>query len=77
MMKNVTVTLDDDTALWVRVAAARRNTSVSRLLGELLAEHMRIDQGYEAAKQRFLGQPPVPLRSAPQPYPSRDALHER
>jgi hypothetical protein len=76
-MKNVTVTLDDETALWVRVAAVRRHTSVSKLLNEFLAEQMQIDQGYEAAKQRFLSQPPVVLRSTPDPYPTRDALHER
>ncbi|MCP5197924.1 MAG: CopG family transcriptional regulator [Gammaproteobacteria bacterium] len=76
-MKNVTVTLDDETALWVRVAAARRNTSVSKLLGEILAEQMHIDQGYEAAKQRFLSKEPEPLRSEPHPYPDRDTLYER
>ena len=37
-MKNVTVTMEDSVADWARMEAARRNTSVSRLVGEMLAE---------------------------------------
>lgn len=36
-MKNVTVTMADDVARWVRVEAATRGLSVSRLLGEYVA----------------------------------------
>jgi hypothetical protein len=36
----VTVTLEEDVAQWARIEAARRDTSVSRLLGELLKERM-------------------------------------
>jgi hypothetical protein len=39
-LRNVTVTLEEDVAQWARIEAARRDTSVSRLLGELLKEHM-------------------------------------
>ena len=38
--RNVTVTLEEDVAQWARIEAARRDTSVSRLLGELLKERM-------------------------------------
>jgi plasmid stability protein len=48
-MKNVTITLDEDVARWARVWAARHDTSVSRISGELLQEHMRQEEGYEAA----------------------------
>jgi len=34
--------------------AARRNTSVSRLIGELLAEKMRHDDSYERAMREAL-----------------------
>src|SRR5208282_5877967 len=37
-LRNVTVTLEEDVAKWARIEAARRDTSVSRLLGELLKE---------------------------------------
>ena len=39
-LRNVTVTLEEDVAQWARIEAARRDTSVSRLLGEFLKEKM-------------------------------------
>ncbi|MBH9551350.1 CopG family transcriptional regulator [Inhella gelatinilytica] len=53
-MRNVTVTMEDAVADWVRVEAARRNTSVSRWLGELLAEKMRHDDAYERGMREAL-----------------------
>ena len=76
-MKNVTITLDEETAQWARVWAARRNTSVSRLLGQVLAERMHQETGYEAAKNRFLAKAPRPLRENNRPYPERDSLYDR
>ena len=53
-MKNVTVTMEDTVADWARMEAARRNTSVSRMIGELLAEKMRHDDSYERAMREEL-----------------------
>lgn len=53
-MKNVTVTMDDAVADWARVEAAKRNTSVSRLIGEMLAEKMRRTDAYERAMHEAL-----------------------
>ena len=53
-MKNVTVTMEDQVADWARLEAARRHTSVSRLIGELLAEKMRHDDAYERAMREAL-----------------------
>ncbi len=39
-LRNVTVTLEEEVAQWARIEAAKRDTSVSRLLGELLKERM-------------------------------------
>ena len=39
-LRNITVTLEEDLAQWARIEAAKRDTSVSRLLGELLKERM-------------------------------------
>ena len=39
-LRNVTVTLEEGVAQWARIEAARQDTSVSRLLGELLKERM-------------------------------------
>lgn len=79
-MRNVTVTLDDAVADWARVWAARHHTSVSRMLGELLAEKMAHEERYMIAMEEFLAVKPVKLSKmqiADQPYPKRDALHER
>jgi hypothetical protein len=47
------VTLEEDTAQWARIEAARQDTSVSRLLGALLKERMSAQNGStsEAAKR--------------------------
>jgi len=45
-MKNVTITLPEDLAREARVLAAQQQTSVSRFVGELLAERMRAERGY-------------------------------
>jgi hypothetical protein len=39
------VTLEEDVAQWARIEAARRDTSVSRLLGGLLKERMSTQDG--------------------------------
>ncbi|HEX7637272.1 MAG TPA: CopG family transcriptional regulator [Burkholderiaceae bacterium] len=74
-MKNVTVTMEDRVAEWARMEAARRNTSVSRLIGELLAEKMRHDDAYERAMREELEF--KSMGASKGPYFSRDELHER
>jgi hypothetical protein len=76
-LRNVTVTLDERTARWARVEAARRDTSVSKLIGEMLRDHMRRDTAYEAAMSRYLTRAPERLRGPGETYPPRDALYER
>jgi hypothetical protein len=39
-LRNVTVTLEEDVALWARIEAARQDLSVSRLLGQILKDRM-------------------------------------
>ncbi len=76
-MKNVTITLDADTAQRVRVEAAQRNLSLSRFIGEVLRERLRKADDYERALQRILTMKPFPLKGPPQRYPSRDELYDR
>ena len=76
-LKNVTITLDEETARWARVQAARRDTSVSKLLGEIIRAEMRREAQYEAAKQTYLAQEPGIHRCQGQPLPSREEIHER
>ena len=74
-MPNMTITADEEVLRWARVKAAEENTSVARLVGDLLKERMRAERGYQVAKRRFLGAKPRVLSSGP--YPSRDELHDR
>jgi hypothetical protein len=74
-MKNVTVTMEDSVAEWARLEAARRNTSVSRLVGELLAEKMRHDDAYERAMREALEF--KSWGSSDGRYPTREEAHKR
>jgi len=71
-MKNVTVTMEDAVAEWARLEAARRNTSVSRLIGEMLAEKMRRTDRYERAMREALKFHPIEFGG---PFLTRDEIY--
>lgn len=75
--RNVTITLEPEVARWVRVAAAEREMSVARFVGELLRQQMAREAGYAASMESFLAWKPRPLRAKGEAYPSRDELHDR
>ncbi|HEX9188389.1 MAG TPA: hypothetical protein VGB87_15025 [Vicinamibacteria bacterium] len=74
-MPNLTITAEEEVLRWARVKAAEENTSVARLVGELLKERMQAERGYEAAMQRHLGVKPRVISKGR--YPTRDQLHDR
>ena len=76
-MKNITITLDAETANWVRVRAAEQNTSVSRFVGELLQQQMKDRVEYQRAMARFLSKPPIRLGDVGEPLPKREELYDR
>jgi len=76
-MKNVTITLEEEVARWARVRAAERNTSVSRLVGDMLREQMREEQEYRLAMERYLAREPEMLKKPGTRYPKREELHDR
>lgn len=77
-MKNVTVTLDEETAARARVQAAERNMSLSRYIGELLRKELRHVDEYEVAYRGWReDRKPWPLKGPPQPYPKREELYDR
>ncbi len=53
-MKNITITMDEEPAEWVRIEAAKRNTSVSRMLGDMVAVQMRQQDAYQMAMRDAL-----------------------
>ncbi|HEV2855137.1 MAG TPA: hypothetical protein VHC97_20250 [Thermoanaerobaculia bacterium] len=76
-MRNVTITLDEEVARWVRIEAAKRETSVSRFVGEFLRELMRSEDAYELARRQFFAVEPKPLRAGDEPLPRREDLYDR
>ena len=76
-MRNVTITLDDETARWARVEAARQDTSVSKMVGAMLRERMQREDAYERAKRSYLSRKPVPLGKKGDRYPTREEIYER
>jgi len=76
-LKNVTITLDERTAAWVRVYAAKHNMSVSRVVGEMLRAHMQEQHDYDTAMRRFFAKTPVALKNKRARYPNREDLHDR
>jgi hypothetical protein len=64
-------------ARWARIKAAERNTSVSRLVGELLKEKMREEEDYRRAMEHFLAQKPQMLKKPGERYPKREELYDR
>jgi hypothetical protein len=55
VLRNVTITLAEEVALWARKRAAEEGTSVSRLVGRMLEDEMRRRdeywQAYETVKK--------------------------
>ncbi len=79
-MRNVTITLDDETARWARIEAARQDTSVSQFVVGLLREQMaragREADRYEQARRSYFARRPRSL-SGGKAHPSREELHRR
>ena len=76
-VRNVTIALDDETARWARIEAARQDMSVSRLVGGLIREQMTRESRYERARRSYLAQPPTDISSRSGSYPSREEMHRR
>lgn len=73
-MKNITITMDEKVAEWTRIEAAKRNTSVSRLVGEMLAEKMQREDAYARALREWQDDL-VTFTSNAQPLPRRADIY--
>ena len=74
-MRNITITLEEHVARWARIEAAKRDTSVSRLLADILKHHMQEESSYEKAMRRALSRKPF-LKSDGR-YLPREEVHDR
>jgi hypothetical protein len=74
--RNITIKISDEAALWARRKAAEENTSVSRLVGEMLERQMRLTDEYWKAFEHWKSIRPLAGATASQRM-SREEVHER
>jgi hypothetical protein len=74
--KNITLKISDETALWARRKAAEENTSVSKLLSDMLEREMRQSDAYRQAFERWSVHRPIAAVGASNRM-SREKVHER
>ena len=73
-MKNVTVTVDDDTIAWARVEAAKAGKSLSRYVADMLAERRGRAPNQRESVERFLAGPRWALSENGR-LPTKEALY--
>ena len=76
-MKNITITLPEDLARWVRVRAAENERSVSKWIAELLEGTRRREDDYDMAMKQFLAVEPRRMEWVDGRKPTREELHDR
>lgn len=76
-MKNITITLPEDVARWLRVKAAENERSVSKWLAELLEGMQRQEDEYEVAMRQFLARKPWKMEWVDGRRPTREELYDR
>jgi len=69
-MKNITISMEEELARWVRVKAAERDMSVSRYIREMLHRQMQQAEEYRRAMKKNIVRRPRDL-SGGRAYPGR------
>ena len=77
MKRNLTLQLEDETVRKAKILAARRATSVSRLLADEIERLVAQDDTYRSAHQAALAHLERGFHLGGGPLPGRDSLHER
>jgi hypothetical protein len=75
-LRNVTITVSEEAAHWARRKAAEENTSVSRLIGQMLERQMRMTDEYWRAYEAWKQLEEIPGIDAAGRL-TRDEAHER
>jgi hypothetical protein len=76
-MKDIIITVDEETAAWLRAQAAAGGVSVPQLVSHWLDEKMRTTGDYKAAMQRFLSHRPFKLDWIDGRPPTREEIYDR
>jgi hypothetical protein len=74
-MKNVTITLREEVAEWLRIEAAKAGLSMSAFMSDLLETRMGRGKGQIAGLEFFLSGPGFPGLAGD--LPKRDKLYDR
>ena len=77
MKRNITVQLDEATVQKARVVAAKRGSSISRLLTEQIEVLARQDDDYDRVMGDALAELERGYDLGGGPYPARDDLYDR
>lgn len=77
MKRNLTIQLDESVIQKARVVAARRSTSISRLVSEEIEKAAENDATWKVAKKAALKHLNHPFHLGAADLPAREALHER
>ncbi|MCJ7704089.1 MAG: BrnA antitoxin family protein [Desulfobacterales bacterium] len=77
MKQNITLSLDRDFLKKVKVLAAKRDISVTRLLAEELTKIVHEDDQYESSKRRALARLKKGFHLGGLTFTTRDELHEQ
>ena len=75
--QNITISLDKELIQEGKVIAAKRGTSLNRMLRLELEKIIRNARQYDIAKQKAIAAMKAGFHSGMDRYPSRDELHER
>ncbi len=74
--RNITIRISEEAILWARRQAAEENSSVSRLVGEMLERQMRLSDQYWRAFDHWKSNRPLAGLGAAERL-SREEVHER
>jgi hypothetical protein len=77
MKRNLTIQLDEAVINKARVVAARRATSISKLVSDEIEKAAETDSTLESVKKKALSQLSRPFRLGGVSLPGRESLHER
>ena len=77
MKRNLTLQIDEEIIRQAKVLAARRSTSVSRLVADEIERLVMADNRYQRSQQKALDHLRKGFRLGGGPLPSREPLHDR
>ncbi len=75
--RNLTIQIDEDVAQRARMVAARRSTSVSRLVAEQIEALVHADAAYESARREAVDTMGKGFHLGGGTLPTREEIHDR